>query len=272
MGTAVERLLRLDAMTDDLAAAVIAHWSQFVYGTFEAVERMTLTGRDYLEGEIVVVPADFTSSHGALPERAAQYCHPGTVAKMSADFQRLPAIELRRAASDGSGLLGLPGLEQLAQIGRPGAEQAAGGTDVDLGAPASKFASVGISQYPPPRFAAERRYPFKSEVGSRCTKTVGLGTDQPTRGKAGAGIRCSCQSRNDDEEQEQAAHSSTLERQWGRSTVSLKVLHGPLVFLRRCPGFEGAQVPAFAGSGIFLFGVQPILTSGQFSDHPDLLH
>jgi hypothetical protein len=68
MGTAVERSFSLNAMPHDLAAAVLTHRSQLVYGTFEAVERMTVASRDYLEREIVVVTADFTSSHGALPE------------------------------------------------------------------------------------------------------------------------------------------------------------------------------------------------------------
>jgi hypothetical protein len=68
MGTAVERPVRLDSVSHDLAAAVFAYGSQPVNGTFEAVKGMRLAGSDYLEGEIVVVATDFTSSHRALLE------------------------------------------------------------------------------------------------------------------------------------------------------------------------------------------------------------
>jgi hypothetical protein len=51
---------------DDLAAAMLTHRSQFVYGALEAIERVGLASRDYLEREIVIVATDFTPSHSNL--------------------------------------------------------------------------------------------------------------------------------------------------------------------------------------------------------------
>jgi hypothetical protein len=76
MGTAVKRALRLDPVTHDLAATVLTHRSQAVNGAFKAVEGMGVTGRYYLKGEVVVIAADFTSSHRALLDRAAPCCPP----------------------------------------------------------------------------------------------------------------------------------------------------------------------------------------------------
>src|SRR6476660_711814 len=67
MGTAVECAVRLDAMADDLTAAVIADWRQFVNGTLETVEHMALASGDYLEGQVIVIPAHFTRCHGPSP-------------------------------------------------------------------------------------------------------------------------------------------------------------------------------------------------------------
>jgi hypothetical protein len=63
VGAAEKGPLRLHAVTHDFAPAVIAYRSQLVDGTLEAVEGVRMTGGDYLEGEIVVVTADFASSH-----------------------------------------------------------------------------------------------------------------------------------------------------------------------------------------------------------------
>jgi hypothetical protein len=63
VGAAIEGPLRLDTMPNDLAAAVLAYRSQPVNGAFEAVERMGVAGCNHLEGEVVIVTADFTSSH-----------------------------------------------------------------------------------------------------------------------------------------------------------------------------------------------------------------
>src|SRR5215208_5120313 len=66
VGTAKEGALRLNPVPYDLAAAVLAHRREPVDGAFEAVERMGITGGDHLEGQVVVIAADFTSSHRNL--------------------------------------------------------------------------------------------------------------------------------------------------------------------------------------------------------------
>jgi hypothetical protein len=65
MGAAVERVVRLDTVTDHLATAVGADGRQLVDGALEAVEDVALTGRDDLEGEVVLVAADLASRHGS---------------------------------------------------------------------------------------------------------------------------------------------------------------------------------------------------------------
>jgi hypothetical protein len=66
MGATEERALGLDSVTQDLTAAVITHRCQLMYGALEAIEGVGLTGRDHLKGEVVIVAADFTASHGVL--------------------------------------------------------------------------------------------------------------------------------------------------------------------------------------------------------------
>src|SRR5215207_3335770 len=63
VSTAEERPLRLDPMSDDLARTVLADRRQFVDGALEAVERVGLAGRNYLERHVIIVPAHLTSSH-----------------------------------------------------------------------------------------------------------------------------------------------------------------------------------------------------------------
>jgi hypothetical protein len=72
VSTAEECALGLDPVTDDLAAAVIADRRQFVDSTFETIERMGVSSRNDLKRQVVIVAADFTSSHmtscpGAAP-------------------------------------------------------------------------------------------------------------------------------------------------------------------------------------------------------------
>jgi hypothetical protein len=50
-------------MPHDLATTVLTYWSQLVYGTLEAVERMGVPGGNHLERKVVVVAANLTSSH-----------------------------------------------------------------------------------------------------------------------------------------------------------------------------------------------------------------
>src|SRR5918994_4947861 len=117
VGTAEERALSLDPVTDKFAPAVIANRSQLVDGTLEAIERMGVTGGNDLEGEIVIVAADFTSSHRHLLAGAAP-CHP---------VQEWPrGLGISRSERSGSSLLYFSRLEPLGQIRRPGAEEFAG--------------------------------------------------------------------------------------------------------------------------------------------------
>jgi hypothetical protein len=62
-GAAIERILSLDAVPDDLAAAVSADRGQFLDRALEAVEDMLSARRDHVEGQIIIVTANFTFSH-----------------------------------------------------------------------------------------------------------------------------------------------------------------------------------------------------------------
>ena len=63
VGAAEERPLCFYAVTHNPASAMIADRGQPVDGTFKAVEGMSISGGDDLKREIVVVPANFASSH-----------------------------------------------------------------------------------------------------------------------------------------------------------------------------------------------------------------
>src|SRR6266550_2051366 len=89
VGTTVERSLGLYTVANDLALAVLAHRGELVNCTLKAVERMGVAGSDDLEGQIVIVAADLTSSHGTLLCRAAR-CHPP--GKSDVSTGRLPAL------------------------------------------------------------------------------------------------------------------------------------------------------------------------------------
>jgi hypothetical protein len=67
MGAAVKGAFGFYPMANDLAPTVLAYRRQLVNRALEAVERMGVTGGDHLEREIVVVAADFTSSHWNPP-------------------------------------------------------------------------------------------------------------------------------------------------------------------------------------------------------------
>ena len=53
----------LDAVADDLTAAARAAWRERMDRTFEAVKGVRLSADDHLKRFVVIVPADFTSSH-----------------------------------------------------------------------------------------------------------------------------------------------------------------------------------------------------------------
>jgi hypothetical protein len=61
-----KRTVRLQPMPYDLAAAVLAYRGKPVNGALKAVECMPLSRGNYLEGEVIIVAADFALSHGNL--------------------------------------------------------------------------------------------------------------------------------------------------------------------------------------------------------------
>jgi hypothetical protein len=64
IGAAIERVLGLDAVSDDLATAVSADGGKLLDRALKAVEDMLPARREYLEGHIIIVAANFTFSHG----------------------------------------------------------------------------------------------------------------------------------------------------------------------------------------------------------------
>src|ERR1043165_3348177 len=67
IGAAVESVVGLDAVPDDLAPATGTDRGQFVNGALEAVERVARARRRDLEGQVIVVAADFTLRHRHAP-------------------------------------------------------------------------------------------------------------------------------------------------------------------------------------------------------------
>ena len=63
VSTAIEFLIRLDAVTDDSASTVLTMRCQPLDGTFEAIECEPLVIHDYIEGQVILVPTNFTASH-----------------------------------------------------------------------------------------------------------------------------------------------------------------------------------------------------------------
>jgi hypothetical protein len=49
-GAAVESVVRLDAVPDDFAAAVVADWSQLVNRALKAIEDVPVARRNHLKG------------------------------------------------------------------------------------------------------------------------------------------------------------------------------------------------------------------------------
>ena len=69
--TAEESAAALDAVTDHLASAVLAHGRQLMNRAFKAVEDVPVTSRDHLKAEMVIVAADFTFRHGSKTSRGS---------------------------------------------------------------------------------------------------------------------------------------------------------------------------------------------------------
>jgi len=63
VGAAIESVLGLDPVPDDPAPALSADRGQLLDRAFEAVEDMLPARRDHLEGQIIIVAANFTLGH-----------------------------------------------------------------------------------------------------------------------------------------------------------------------------------------------------------------
>jgi hypothetical protein len=68
-GAAEEGLVRLNAVSDDPAAAVSADGRQFVDRAFERIENVMVPRRHDLKRQVIVIPANFTFSHISLLDR-----------------------------------------------------------------------------------------------------------------------------------------------------------------------------------------------------------
>jgi hypothetical protein len=91
MGAAKEVPFNLDAMSDDLAAAVFADGSDGVNGALQAVEDMPRAGSSQLKTFVVVVTANFAASHGSPPEGEAITLTDNRALDVLKSFRRCPA-------------------------------------------------------------------------------------------------------------------------------------------------------------------------------------
>lgn len=66
VSTTEEDALRLDAVADNLTAAMFADGSELLNGALKAVEHVTNTARDDLKAEVVIISTYFTLGHDAL--------------------------------------------------------------------------------------------------------------------------------------------------------------------------------------------------------------
>ncbi len=63
MRAAVKDAVRLDAVADDLTAAMFALRRQRMNGALEAIEEMRFTVLHHFDRLVVIVPADFALNH-----------------------------------------------------------------------------------------------------------------------------------------------------------------------------------------------------------------
>ena len=63
IGAAVESIIGLNAVTDDLAPAVVTDRGEFVNRALEAIERVSCLGRNNFKRQVIIVTAHFTLCH-----------------------------------------------------------------------------------------------------------------------------------------------------------------------------------------------------------------
>jgi hypothetical protein len=69
VGAAEKRFFGLDAVTDNLAAAVRADRREAVDRALETIENVPVAGRNHLKGQVIIVAADLASRHRPIPPR-----------------------------------------------------------------------------------------------------------------------------------------------------------------------------------------------------------
>jgi hypothetical protein len=84
IGAAIERISRLDAVSDDLAAAMIADGCELMDRTLKTVERVSLTGGNHVKRQMIIVTANFTGTHFNLLVDANSFQTTNTAALSSA--------------------------------------------------------------------------------------------------------------------------------------------------------------------------------------------
>jgi hypothetical protein len=67
VGAAEIILFRLDAVSDDLAAAMGTDRSEFVDRAFETIENVPVSRRDHLERKVIIVSANLALCHFEQP-------------------------------------------------------------------------------------------------------------------------------------------------------------------------------------------------------------
>jgi hypothetical protein len=65
VGAAEKSLFRLDAVPDNLAAAMRADRRQLVYRALETIENVTVSRRDNFKRQIIIVAANLASCHSS---------------------------------------------------------------------------------------------------------------------------------------------------------------------------------------------------------------
>jgi hypothetical protein len=95
VGAAVHLPIRLDAMSDDAAAAMGTLWRELVDRALEAVKRVVAPPGEHLEAFVVIIAADVALSHVFLPFLTSPRPVPLNLA-----MSQLGRLRRRRSGSD----------------------------------------------------------------------------------------------------------------------------------------------------------------------------
>ncbi len=92
MGAAVDRVRGFGTMADDPTSTMGTDRCQFLNGAFEAIEDVPTPGGNNLEGEVVVVAADFADRHRASLGRTGSVAALSTKLRSEAEGRQQPCI------------------------------------------------------------------------------------------------------------------------------------------------------------------------------------